>query len=240
MEETTETILDGIKTLKKETDYGKIGNGVLYDLCKKYPNHNSEAEIIAKVWLIGRSYAASIERNRNRKEKVSDNFYKNTVAPKFKEGNAFDNYLSKIRGIKRITKENIPIILWVYKNVIDFIKKEITGDDKRSFVSKYLHFHFPTLFFIYDSRVAGVINRVISACGGSRKRYKELLPKSNKKIDKTYADFFVKCFFLMQFCETENITMTPREIDNYLIKRANVAKTRMTRSGFEPNLKAKM
>jgi hypothetical protein len=238
MKETTEKILDDIKKSKKEPDYGKIGNGVLYYLCRKHPYHNSEAEIIAKVWLIGRSYAASIERNKNRKETVSDNFYKNKVAPKFKEGNAFDNCLSKIRDTERITIESIPIILETHKKVIDFIR-EITGDYRRSFVSKYLHFHFPKLFFLYDSRVPREINRVIRTCAGFRKRYKELLPKS-KKVDKTYADFFVKCSILMQCCKTKRIKMTPRDIDNFLIKRANKAKTRTIGPEFELKLKAKM
>ena len=39
-----------------------IGNDVLYQMCEKYPSHTNEEEIIGKIWLIGRSYAAAIER----------------------------------------------------------------------------------------------------------------------------------------------------------------------------------
>jgi len=37
-------------------------NGILYGLCRKYPGHTDDAIIVAKLWLIGRSYAAAIER----------------------------------------------------------------------------------------------------------------------------------------------------------------------------------
>lgn len=215
-----ETILNEIRSSKKETDYARIGNKVLYDLCKEHPNHNDEAEIIAKVWLIGRSYAASIERSKNRKKKVSNDFFKDEVALKFKHGNAFDNCISKVIDIRQLTEKDIPIILEAHKKATDLIK-EITGDNKRSFVSKYLHFHFPNLFFIYDSRVAGVINKVVYDCEIPHKKYKEFLPKDKKKTDVVYADFFVKCFLLKQFFASNHILITPREIDNYLIKKAN-------------------
>jgi hypothetical protein len=51
-----------------------LGNSVLYDLCRKHPSHKTADEILAKVWLIGRSYAASIERRKNVKETVGRDF----------------------------------------------------------------------------------------------------------------------------------------------------------------------
>lgn len=51
-----------------------IGNRILYDMCGAHPEHSQDGEIVAKVWLIGRSYAASIERCRNAKH-IGDDFY---------------------------------------------------------------------------------------------------------------------------------------------------------------------
>ena len=48
--------------LSDDADPWRIGNQVLYDLCSRYPMHKHPAEIVAKVWLIGRSYSASVER----------------------------------------------------------------------------------------------------------------------------------------------------------------------------------
>ena len=42
----------------------KLGNDVLYKLCAMHPRHTEDAVIIGKFWLIGRSYAAAIERRR--------------------------------------------------------------------------------------------------------------------------------------------------------------------------------
>ena len=42
-----------------------LGNKILYDMCQQYPFHNKSSEVIAKVWLIGRSYAAAIERRKD-------------------------------------------------------------------------------------------------------------------------------------------------------------------------------
>lgn len=52
-----------------------IGNKVLYDLCESFPMNDNVNGLIAKLWLIGRSYAASIERRNYGKEysKVKDN-----------------------------------------------------------------------------------------------------------------------------------------------------------------------
>jgi len=57
-----------------------LGNDVLYQLCKKYPEHKTPEEIAAKIWLIGRAYAAAIERRKN-KDEENDAFYESTVLP---------------------------------------------------------------------------------------------------------------------------------------------------------------
>src|SRR5665213_1000982 len=42
-----------------------LGNNVLYKLCAEHPGHGDADVIIAKTWLIGRAYAAALERRRN-------------------------------------------------------------------------------------------------------------------------------------------------------------------------------
>lgn len=64
-----------------------IGNQVLYDLCRRYPRHAVDAEIVAKVWLIGRAYSASIERGRGKaagSELSNDRFSR--LSPRLCEG----------------------------------------------------------------------------------------------------------------------------------------------------------
>jgi len=214
-------IKDEIKKFKRDIekyDFGQVGNKILYDMCKNYPYHNDESEIIAKVWLIGRSYATSIERNRNNKN-ISDDFYSDIVAPKFKKNNAFDNLLLRVRKLNELNQDNISIVLETHKRVIDFIR-EITCDDKRSFVSKYLHFHFPDLFFIYDSRTARAMGLVFRNAGCSEKDVDEFISQLTE-CDQAYAKFFVKCFYFWKLCRIEGLPLSLRQVDSFLIGKAN-------------------
>ena len=43
-----------------------VGNKVLYDLCRERPLHTDTQAVLAKIWLIGRAYAAAIERRKNK------------------------------------------------------------------------------------------------------------------------------------------------------------------------------
>ena len=68
-----------IEKSREEKAVWQLANGILYDLCKKHPLHKKRDEVIAKVWLIGRSYAASLERGRETNDS-SDNFYEGALA----------------------------------------------------------------------------------------------------------------------------------------------------------------
>ena len=58
-----------------------LGNEVLYSLCKNHPKHDADDAIIAKIMIIGRTYAAAIERRKNA-EDSSDDFYTVNVVEK--------------------------------------------------------------------------------------------------------------------------------------------------------------
>jgi hypothetical protein len=57
-----------------------FGNNCLYSLCEKYPRHKNVDEVVAKLWLIGRSYAAALERRKNKRKKDPE-FYEFIAAP---------------------------------------------------------------------------------------------------------------------------------------------------------------
>ena len=42
-----------------------FGNGILYKMCEEFPKHDDSDVITGKLLLIGRSYAAAIERRKN-------------------------------------------------------------------------------------------------------------------------------------------------------------------------------
>jgi hypothetical protein len=186
-----------------------FGNSVLYDLCREYPLHNSDAEIIAKVWLIGRSYAAAIERRKNAEVDVSgDGFYISTVAPVIRKSK-IDFWLEPLRDLDLVNNENLSRILKVHFDVMSLFR-EISGLEKRSLASKYLHFHFPELFFMYDSRASFGVSRLSEITGRSG--------RSTGEYDNIYRKFCEKCLKIREHVKNEfGIELTNRQLDILLL-----------------------
>lgn len=200
----------------KQGNVWDFGNDILYRLCKDNFSHNTDDKILTKVLFIGRIYAAAIERRKNKStDIINDNFYIDVVAPKFRQSK-LDNYLVKLKDIETLKVDNIELILQTHYYLTNTIK-EITALEKRSFCSKYLHFHLPELFYIYDSRAVSALRQFT---GDVSDDLKQLL-KSNS-IDIEYAKFFCKCYDLKRQIENlYKIILTSRQLDNLLIEVAN-------------------
>ena len=185
----------------------RLGNAVLYDMVAKYPRHTGEHEIVTKLWVIGRTYAAAIERRPNKAETPGD-FYYDYVAPKLMESE-IDARIDELRGYISITLDNLPHILSVHKYLMDQFTS-LTQKEKRSLTSKYLHFHLPELFIIYDSRVASVITRF-----AGKKPRNLVIPED---ADRTYAEFCYKAMELYNALDGVYTDSKPRVIDNILLR----------------------
>jgi hypothetical protein len=153
-----------------------LGNDTLYRLCADHPGHTANDVIIAKTWLIGRAYAAAIERRRLESTYLGDAFYEEHVAPRIRESK-IDLWLQELRAGK-----NRNVAIKVHKKLTDLLQ-ELTGLSKRSFASKYLHFHLPAQFFIFDSRARGSVNKLVE----------RQMPAGGADEDQEYADFFARC-----------------------------------------------
>jgi len=181
-----------------------LANEILYDLCAKFPHHKNKSEVMAKVMLIGRSYAASIERRKN-KRKNYDDFYEDVVAPKLMKSK-LDRYLSRLEGENRISESNIGTILKTHKYLVDLFQS-ITKLNKRSLASKYLHFHYPNLFYLYDSRAVKSLSKFVRCKTGTDRDY-----------DSHYASFFKKAYELQRYIEKKyKQALSPRELDKILL-----------------------
>lgn len=187
-------------------------NSILYKMCKEHPEHNNADYIVAKIWLIGRSYAAAIERRRkNKNEENTDDFYYEIVAPKLIEiGSELDKRISYINQLKKIDEESVPYILETHKLLTDTFN-EMTDLAKRSLASKYLHFHCPKAFFIFDSRAKTGINKFI------KKDRNTEIPEI-KNCDEEYKDFFFRMLELQKTIEQKlNKKLNPRNLDGLLL-----------------------
>jgi hypothetical protein len=193
-----------------------LGNRFLYNLCADNFTHDTDEKIIAKVWLIGRSYAAAIERRKTKVTSgdINDNFYTETVVKTFKDPK-IDKHLLLLSEIS-LNENEILTILKTHRYLIDIIYK-ITKLEKRSFCSKYLHFHLPELFFLFDTRAVSALRQFNLKL---TKQMEELIELET--VDKEYGRFFCKCYLLQQDIYKKTGTLiSPRQLDNLLIHIAN-------------------
>lgn len=200
-----ENVLELLDIFSKKSDTWSYGNDVLYRMCEEKPLHNEKNIVTSKVWLIGRSYAAAIERTKSgaKLETIMDKLWA-ALTP---ESESIDKTLQFIKSIPvEEIENNVQTILWAHKQLMDIIQKA-TDMDKRSLTSKYLHFHCPNAFFIYDSRARQAINRLV--------KKQDINGYSG---DSEYVEFFLRVLKLQQFIkEQTGKTFTPREIDNFLV-----------------------
>jgi hypothetical protein len=192
-------------------DAWDLGNQVLYDLCFQHPFHKSHQEIIAKVWLIGRSYAAALERRKNKSpDSVGDLFYEDKAAPKIKSSE-IDSWLNSLKD------DSIPERAIEIHAKLTNLFFDISELEKRSLASKHLHFHVPDLFFIFDSRAMAAIRKVTPSAE------KSLPSLSPKESDSCYANFYSRCLWLQEnIREQIGRKPSPREIDKILLHISDV------------------
>ena len=202
--------------MKSKDSKWEYANSILYDLCKKNPKHDDEHIIVAKVWLIGRSYAAAIERGRDLSGS-SEAFYYDVVAPKIMEESFGTKVLDKnldelLRSNKRIA-DDLEQILYVHKKLTDKFRN-ISKSAKRSLASKYLHFHCPDKFFIYDSRADAAIKDIVNSPDRSRIKGME--------YDSEYGNFVCRMLeFQKHLIDKLNPKqmdyISPRNLDSFLL-----------------------
>lgn len=209
---------EGIRITRKDVDFAikpslwDLGNNVLYRLCEEHPKHDCGEAIIAKVWLIGRSYAAAIER-RNNAAGTSDNFYETTVVEKMKEPK-IDEWLAGLPEQMTDPWSELGSIVTVHKKLMKLFF-DITELEKRSLASKYLHFHKPNLFFIYDSRAKAAIAKVTP-------RLNQIKGINADEADKEYLEFCRRCQCLKEYIKNDfAVDLTPRQIDKILLRIAD-------------------
>ena len=200
-------LTDFIKKAKKEYEESfSFGDQILYDMCKKYPAHNKEEKgiIMSKVWLIGRSYAAALERTRDGRKDIYNKLAKKNLEE-------IDKRIEKLKNYQTIDNTNIEVILNLHHELVK-IYNDVSGLNKISLASKYLHFHLPNLFYIYDSRANDAITKITKETGRLKKS--EKISQENT----AYAKFFNKVYIFQN--KLKSITKTkysPRDIDCILL-----------------------
>lgn len=200
-------------------DYSGWGNHVLYQMCREAPGHKNIDVVQSKLWLIGRSYAAALERGAGKGFDVEAAAWR-IVASKF------DDALAETASISRPTGDNLPRILQTHARFVQLLAESLPPDCKRkrrpSLASKYLHFHQPRAFFLYDSISAKAV--------GQRLRDLNLLgperPTQIKASDPGFAKFAARMIRFRNLVvepELRGMLATPRRLDMLLQRYAQRA-----------------
>ncbi len=206
------SIKDEAKTLelldsysKKQKDLWVFGNKMLYNMCSQYPLHNDEVVVAGKVWLIGRSYAAAIERVKE--DISSEKVYEDFLYEVNKRATEIDRNIQRINTISVDELSNNLDLIFNTHKIFTGIFENSTKLHKRSLASKYLHFHCPNAFFIYDSRARNAINSIVSK-----------VDVGDYMGDSEYVEFYLRVLELQKFIHQKTGKLyTPREIDNLLV-----------------------
>ena len=197
----------------KKNEFWDFGNSVLYDMCEENSKHKDVGVVIGKMWLIGRSYAASLERTKTGSK--GDGFYEYSLANFINDNDLdLDSIVNEVKDIKTA--------ITAHKKLIDLFKN-ITGKENRSFFSKYLHFHCRDIVYIYDERARKAINSIIKEVKDDLKDIKqsdEIKGLSKCEGDREYMSFCEKVLLFQEYLikkEKINEYLKPREIDNFLL-----------------------
>lgn len=187
------------------------GNDILYEIVANTPTHTSRSTVFTKVLFIGRIYAAAVERRKKHTKLPTVKFYTEKVWPTFRDMK-LDESIAQAKKLSIDREEDLDEILLLHGKLVKGLSK-ITNVDKRSFASKYLHFHLPNHYFLYDTRAIKAVKKipVEMPAKAAKKKYK-------KGIDRAYADYFYKCLAIRKLAsKTENGYPIPRVVDNYLL-----------------------
>ena len=162
--------------------------------------------------LIGRAYSAGLER-RVSPPKGQQAIV--VIADYFEvHGAEIDKIMAALRQIEEpLALEDMVTIVAVHGRLTELLVGVTTdGKSPRSFVSKYLHFHNPTVP-IYDSyALAGLVHAV---------RWDASLipfacPAGGDRVADGYYQFCVRFWRLLEACRNAGREVTTKSLDGYL------------------------
>jgi hypothetical protein len=181
---------------------------ILYNMCKKWPDHKNREKVHAKVRIIGRVYGAGLERTGRDQSK---GIYETIAKVLYKNRKWIDESIKDLRKIKN-PKSAEREILSLHGKLLRLIRKGTkSGLNYRSFVSKYLHFHIP-IVPIFDSLASKNIN---SSVWYPWKRWSKEIYKTIKweeKYDWSYFKFFGQ--FILYFSDIKEQRLKPSSVKN--------------------------
>jgi hypothetical protein len=205
------------KTLDKATGENHIifSDKIIYQMCANQLYHVDDDIIKGKLMMIGRVYAASIERTKKQLKLLpKEDFYLKIAAPTIRKSK-IDKLIKEAKDAPGLHLESAPLFIGIHQELVDIFER-ISGKSNRSLASKYLHFHAPNKFFILDKFAKDGAKQFQLDVKNDVKRVKT---KLHKPIENTeYLRHFVTCLKIRELIKDfYKKSLDPRQIDNLLL-----------------------
>jgi hypothetical protein len=191
-----------------DLDWGLVDE-VLYRLCRDYPSHTDRRAVTAKLALIGRVYAAGLER------RVTPPPGQQAIVViadyVLEHGSEVDEIVRALDAVREpLDSLSMDSIVEQHGRLTRLLQKVATDDKApRSFTSKYLHFHNPVVP-IYDEYARQALSRLVHW----QSSYAPFaLPPHG---DREYWDYCLRFFRLYDACRQAGARPTVKELDAYL------------------------
>jgi hypothetical protein len=217
-------------------------NQVLYAMCFDRPEHGDPFVTAGKMLMIGRVYSASPERKAGKAAVAGENLF--TILAERLAATHIDERLAAIPFETRLSEDLVPKVLALHGLLNTEVREgthrwSVTqGAPQRvSFASKYLHFHRPNAFPLFDRYACLGLASLTKGF-----RYENRC--SDVTINKDYQRFVGRLLhFVAQ--RSPEAGWTPRSLDTMLVNagrevekpRAAAAKARkLARDGEKSTL----
>lgn len=188
---------NAIKNYSFDLDGFVLSDQLIYDFVRDNPSNKNVDNIIAKLYIIGHVYSATLERINYKKQKRKLNtiaLYDKTAKEISKLN--IDNDLNKLSKMD-INNDDAFILMLEIHNKLTKCFCKVTGNNKISLASKYLHFHFPNHFFIFDSIVNSNIGKFVDTSNYS-------LIKNSDNINLIYAKYCIKAREILEYINNDD------------------------------------
>lgn len=220
---------------------GGLGNSVLYQMVRDHKHHNDWRINKDKVLVIGRVYSAEITRragSHNIESGTPKDLYEYIGRRLCEVGVELDRMIEECNRSGRVSFENLEMMLqshdYLNRSVVKWINEwrmkpssnreeedaidSADGEEgdsgvynRISFCSKYLHFHAPLSFFIFDS--VSKKSLAHSNVGHRRTNWPSTI---RRELRTAYG---AHCLRILKYIENNDYddSWNPRKIDSHLM-----------------------
>lgn len=200
-----------------------LSNSILYEMCQNNPSNQEQDSVLAKTLIIGRVYAAALERGVGEKKTKGGEFYIKTVFPQIASFFSKPSVVSKLGHLSN--RANFSTAIELHGMFVMSLRR-LRNSNKISFASKYLHFHYPNDFYIFDSRAKKAIRILNYHFNEGRKLSKQDRVVSGKAANGDYLNFVSKSEILREklriYLQREHLSI--REFDTVLLSISDTIK----------------